>query len=87
MSVYRKKPVEIEAVLITEIVAGDRVPAWVTDAIEKQIVHVYEECIVVNTLEGRMRGDLDDYLIKGVQGELYPCKNSVFVATYDWVGE
>lgn len=36
----------------------------------------------VETLEGWMKGQPGDWLIKGVEGELYPCKDSVFRATY-----
>lgn len=37
----------------------------------------------VNTLEGWMTGSAGDYLIRGVQGELYPCKEEIFEETYD----
>jgi hypothetical protein len=39
----------------------------------------------VHTLEGTMEGNPGDWLIKGVEGELYPCKDSVFQATYEAV--
>jgi hypothetical protein len=35
------------------------------------------------TLEGTMRADVGDYVITGVQGEVYPCKPDIFLATYD----
>ncbi len=41
------------------------------------------ESFTVETLEGVMRGECGDWLIKGVNGELYPCKDSVFIKTYD----
>lgn len=37
----------------------------------------------IDTLEGTMRGDVGDYIITGVQGERYPCKPDIFLATYD----
>ncbi len=37
----------------------------------------------IDTLEGRMRADLGDYVIKGVRGEFYPCKPGIFGATYE----
>lgn len=37
------------------------------------------------TLEGTMRADVGDYVITGVQGEVYPCKPDIFEATYDKV--
>ena len=39
----------------------------------------------VKTLEGTMTCDTGDYLIIGVEGEKYPCKPSVFAATYEEV--
>lgn len=39
--------------------------------------------VVVRTLEGDMRGEPGDYLVKGVQGELYPCKADSFAQTYE----
>ena len=41
--------------------------------------------IEIDTLEGTMRADLGDFIIKGVQGELYPCKPDIFEATYEIV--
>lgn len=43
--------------------------------------------IAIDTLEGTMRADYGDYIIKGVQGELYPCKPDIFLATYEEVAE
>ena len=37
----------------------------------------------VETLEGWMQGQAGDWLIKGIEGEMYPCKDSVFQATYE----
>ncbi len=39
------------------------------------------------TLEGTMRADVGDYIITGVQGESYPCKPDIFLATYELVGD
>ena len=37
----------------------------------------------IETLEGTMRADVGDYVIRGVKGETYPCKPDVFAATYE----
>ena len=37
----------------------------------------------IATLEGTMRAEIGDWIIKGVKGEFYPCKNDVFDATYE----
>ncbi|WP_373738318.1 hypothetical protein [Jeotgalibaca porci] len=41
--------------------------------------------IEIKTLEGAMRAELGDYIIRGLQGELYPCKPDIFEATYELV--
>lgn len=41
--------------------------------------------IEIITLEGTMTGNLDDWIIRGVKGELYPCKPDIFAATYERV--
>lgn len=46
-----------------------------------------EEPFEVETLEGTMKGKKGDYLMVGVQGELYPCDTEVFDQTYDIVEE
>lgn len=43
--------------------------------------------VEIITLEGRMTASVGDYIIKGVQGELYPCKPDIFLATYEEVIE
>jgi hypothetical protein len=39
----------------------------------------------IDTLEGRMIGSYEDWIIKGVQGEFYPCKPDIFEKTYEFV--
>jgi len=39
--------------------------------------------IYINTLEGDMRADVGDWIIRGVKGEYYPCKPDIFAATYE----
>jgi hypothetical protein len=41
--------------------------------------------LVIRTLEGDMRAAYGDWIIRGVQGEFYPCKPDIFAATYDAV--
>ena len=42
---------------------------------------------LIDTLEGVMRGDYGDYIIKGIHGELYPCKPEIFHQTYEQYDE
>jgi hypothetical protein len=75
---YRKKPVVIEAALFTGKNVKELLP-W----IQANCVISDQAGFVIKTLEGDMRADIGDYIIKGVKGEFYPCKPDVFAATYD----
>ena len=44
---------------------------------------ITDNSFVINTLEGDMLASLGDYIIKGVHGELYPCKPDIFKETYE----
>jgi hypothetical protein len=44
-----------------------------------------DEPFMVVTLEGTMAGKAGDYLMRGVNGELYPCDADIFAKTYEWV--
>lgn len=43
--------------------------------------------LIIKTLEGDMKANLGDYIIKGVNGEFYPCKPDIFERTYKKIGE
>lgn len=90
---YRKKPVVIEAFQMTE--ERRRVPgtwpqwllrAWQQTSRENGFWHDAGH-MVIGTLEGEMRVSHDDWIIKGVCGELYPCAPGAFEITYDLVEE
>jgi hypothetical protein len=80
MSKFRKKPVVIEAVLLTPLTL-ERVEAFVGGDLGRSP----EGGVVIATLEGAMHASLGDWIIKGVQGEFYPCKPDIFEATYEAV--
>lgn len=44
-------------------------------------------CLVIRTLEGDMKAELGDWIIRGVQGEFYPIKESIFMETYEEVSD
>lgn len=97
MAKYRKKPVEIEAINCREAhrLMGENwqaLPWWFRDAYDgkneagvKTLIGVNhpEPGIEVVTLEGTMRADINDWIICGVKGEVYPCKPDIFAATYE----
>lgn len=89
---YRKKPVEIEAVKFD----GSNIKE-VRDLIGIGTEERYMSCglneygelceVTIHTLEGDMKANIGDYIIKGVKGEFYPCKPDIFEMTYEKVGE
>ena len=81
MAKFRKKPVVIDA---WQIVAGIQdAPELATYVLDETISHQSDGSILIQTLEGVMRGNPGDWLIRGVKGELYPCKDDIFRQTYD----
>ncbi len=84
MPKYRKKPVVIEAMQFTNE-SKDRVFNWVTCTVSPAFDESGVPILKIKTLEGIMTASLGDYVIKGVQGEFYPCKPDIFEATYDLV--
>lgn len=88
---YRKKPVVIEAFQFTGPFSAPDVPQWYTDAFSRnEVTHSGDwesNSAHIKTLEGAMRADKGDWIIRGVKGELYPCKPDIFAATYEPVSE
>ena len=87
---YRKKPVVVEAIRCVEAMSAARndwagLPRWLLEAYERGAVLFGVNEIDIETLEGRMRANASDWIIRGVQGELYPCKPDIFEATYELV--
>ena len=88
MSKYRKKPVVVDAFKWTGAHDQKEDPEWICEAIEKGHVwfdHPGTSLVTMNisTLEGVMRACVGDYIIKGIKGEIYPCKPDIFEASYD----
>lgn len=77
---YRKKPVVVEAVRWN----GNN-HKEVIDFAENKIWFDELGNIWIATLEGDMVAQKGDYIIKGVQGEFYPCKPDIFAETYEEV--
>ena len=81
MAKYRKKPIIIEAV------------QWTGSNLEELRDFVPEEFrynkisapMGIRPLEGVMTISVGDWIIKGIQGEFYPCKPDIFEATYEAV--
>lgn len=76
---YRKKPVVVEAVQWT----GEN-HAEMCEFIDPEVFEIIPRVgLVIHTLEGDHRASPGDYIIKGVNGEFYPCKPDIFAKTYE----
>ena len=85
MGKYRKKPVVVEAMQITaETTTPDDIAAFMNCPAGSTYSGIHD-LLVFHTLEGTMRADVGDWIIKGVAGEFYPCKPYIFAATYEAV--
>ena len=78
---FKKKPVIIEAIQWN----GENLSE--IDEFTKNEVKNHESVLIITTLEGDMYASLNDYIIKGVNGEFYPCKPDIFDKTYEEVIE
>jgi hypothetical protein len=68
---------------------------WLDEAYENDVLsnvgkrteagHIADQHLTIKTLEGIMRADPGDWIIRGVKGEIYPCKPDIFAETYDVV--
>lgn len=83
---YRKKPIEVEAVKFgytlrnqkaAKEFAGDCFIDWVLDG--SKVISRPK----IRTIEGDMTIGAGDYIVKGVEGEFYPCKADIFEKTYE----
>lgn len=86
MPMFRKKPVVIDAFQVPS--EGETVCAAMQAFLASSgsdIENTGEGGLFIHTLEGRMEARPGDYIIKGVQGEFYPCKPDIFEATYEAV--
>lgn len=92
MAKYRKKPVVIEAFQfdgdLIDCNGKYYVPEWAGEAYENGTIYFADRQnnpseLYIKTLEGPLHASVGDYIIKGVNGELYPCKPDIFKQTYE----
>ena len=90
MTKFRKKPVVIEAIQFNGFNPGE-IKKFVGDACSVEYHDAAHQAgaggvgvdITIHTLEGDMKVSREDYVIKGVNGEFYPCKPDIFEKTYE----
>lgn len=88
MARFRKKPVEIDAWLWDETKETFEMlkdAGMVSGHYNSHVTENFVSNLGIDTLEGMMRAEKGDWIIKGVKGEFYPCKPDIFEATYDTV--
>ena len=83
---YRKKPLVIEAVQFTDD-CKDQVFNFVRCNCTAYRDSEGNPILKIQTLEGVMTASVNDWIIKGINGEFYPCKPDIFEATYELVEE
>ena len=84
---YRRRPVVIEAFQYDD---KHQIPDWGVDAFRNGTLYhlsVFPFSLCIRTLKGDIKVSVGDYIIKGVNGELYPCKSDFFEKTYEKVEE
>lgn len=91
MQKYRKKPVEIDAIQLhmsnmESLIEQMRRDGYEVESFSQPPMRAISG-IKIKTLEGTMQANFGDWIIKGVQGEYYPCKPDIFEKTYDLVSE
>ena len=85
---YRKKPVVIDAWQLTYENQYE-IAKWIDDTwteesnVSAPMLIKIGGGLIIPTLEGDMHADLGDFIIKGVNGEFYPCKAEIFAKTYE----
>ena len=78
---FRKKPVVIEAIQWT---GNNSYEVGSFTGMKASMAKQHDQWeILIETLEGTMKADRGDWIIKGVQGEFYPCKPDIFEQTYE----
>jgi hypothetical protein len=92
VSHWRRKPIVVEAWQFMP--AGERevMPAWIDPqwfhedieaAAKRSVEHRGAPHMLIPTPAGTLRADLTDWIIRGVKGDVYPCRADVFAATYE----
>ena len=96
MQKYRKLPVEIEAIqwdgsaesatpVIDWILAEGGTATYHEHLMDLGLIAHPDPYLRIQTLEGVITASTGDWIIRGVQGEFYPCKPDIFAATYEAV--
>ena len=83
----KSKVIEKDAIAVQDIMYAklSTLPLWVSLAISGDIITLSDGKLRIKTLEGTMTAQEEDYIVKGVLGELYPIKPEILMRNYDIV--
>jgi hypothetical protein len=88
---FRKLPVEVEAFKWTGDIDQTDDPPWIIEAMNAGTVEIAERTtssyMIIRTLEGVLTASLGEWIVRGVEGEIYPVKPDIFAKTYKAVTE
>jgi hypothetical protein len=90
MGIYQKNPLQIRAVRWSGQESDfNKLPDWAIDdcLLGSEPVDDGQYTLAIQTPEGTLTVSPGDFIIQGVQGEVYPCDPQVFAQTYEYVGE
>lgn len=95
MPKFRKIPIVVEAVKVSEIFnalgrdnAWAHLPTWLNKAYTEGDINICEnpiQMLLIHTLEGDMAAGLEDWIVQGAVGEIYPCKPHAFENTFELI--
>jgi hypothetical protein len=81
---YRKKPIVVEAVQFKDDAASlNKLSEFMNDDLVVDYKDPQNPVVKIKTLEGVLTAQVGDYIIKGINGEFYPCKPDIFEKTYE----
>jgi hypothetical protein len=84
---FRKKPIVITAIQFTQAMMNGLEP-WPEGVVEAHGTGPgFDARPIIHTLEGDHHVTVNDWIIRGIAGELYPCKDSIFCQTYELVDD
>lgn len=93
MPQFRKKPIEISAIQYVGetifMLSPKGVPDWIQGAFENGTLYLTNgtDPLRIKTLEGQLTVSPNDWIIRGISGEIYPCKSDIFEKTYDLISD
>jgi hypothetical protein len=85
---FRQRPVVIQALPVSEVIgllerAPRALPRWAWEAFRAEDLILTHEGILVRTADGWVPGRPGDWLVRGVRGQVHPCRPDIFEASYE----